>query len=285
MSLHAPSRRNVVKAGIWTAPAVVAVSAAPAFAAGSQCVASVPYTVNWAGTVNPYTFTPASATFPYGPGTGTIVATPTTAGLTAAQIAAIQPLAVTVTNAVPTSGTTNRMRGGTFTYGGNTFSNMRVTTANVSGWGERGLTLAQSTDGDTTGPVNHFQTVTFGFDRPITSLSFAVGDIDATNGNHSDRVSLTSGATDYAHTTGTRGANLWGTGRGTSDGANQTAAGAYRPSGNAIVNDNTGTEGNVTLSYANAVTSVTVRFWNNLTDGGQQWIFLKNLTFTASTCK
>ena len=39
MSFQAPSRRSVVKAGIWTAPAVVAVSAAPAYAAGSQCVA------------------------------------------------------------------------------------------------------------------------------------------------------------------------------------------------------------------------------------------------------
>lgn len=284
MSFQAPSRRSVVKAGIWTAPAVVAVSAAPAFAA-SLCKPSIPFAVNWASTTSPYAFVPFDSANQFGPGTGTIIAAPDTSGLSTAEVNAIQPLTVTASNTFPNPTTgVNRMAGGSFTYSGNTFSNMRVTTVNVSNWQQRGLTLAQSQgQGSTTGTTryDHRQQLTLGFDRPVSSLSFRIGDIDATSRNHSDRVNLTS-TPDVVHTTSAKASTLYGDGRGTTDG---TTTGPYRPTGSAIVDDNTGTGGNVTVTYPSPVTAVTIRFWNNDSDGGMQWIFLSNLTFNASTCK
>ena len=235
--------------------------------------------MNWGGSTYPYSFTPTSAGTPYGAGTGTIVATPTTAGLTAAQIAAIQPLNVTVTNVF--GGSMSGIRDRTNNQSPYV-QNMQVSTFNASGWGEPGLSMAQ-TGGTST---NAYQAVTISFDRAVTSLAFAIGDIDSSSNNHNDRVTLSSGTTDHVHTTVSRGSSLYGTGRGTTDGSTQTAPGPYRPSGsNGLQDDETGMGGNVSLSYANSITSVTVKFWNASTSGGRQWIFLKNVTFYASTCK
>lgn len=270
-----PSRRHVLKAAAWSAPVVVVASAAPAYA-NSHCTTTA-YTMDWRN--SGWTFVPTSSSAQWASGEGTGTATALTTGLTAPQIAAIQPLTVTGTNTVPTSGTSNRMRGGSFPYGGNTFSNMRVSTVNVSGFGHRGLALAQDMAGRAERselPLsNHYQELTLSFSRPVTDLSFRIGDIDATNGNHSDRVTVAPQAGTVA-----RQNNVLGNGTGTADGNDP-----FRPSGTAIVNDTTGTAGNVTMTWGStALSAVTIRFWNNVNGGGMQWIFLSNLTFRASTC-
>lgn len=282
------SRRGLLTASAWAVPTVVVASAAPAFAA-SRCVDDVVHTVVWAGSAAyPYSFAPAAAGTAslYQSGTGTIQAIPATNGLTQAQIQAVSPLTVTLQNSVPTTGSSNRMRGLATTYDGRAIQNMRVTSFNASGFGHRGLALAQQAtgNGNLSGTLsNHVQTLTMNFSRPVKELSFRIGDIDASNGNHSDRVSVAPQAATIV-----RG-SVRGNGTGTTDGANNTAGhlvGPFRPSANGIVNDATGTTGNVTMTYGSttSISSITLRFWNNDSSGGMQWIFLSNLSFKASTC-
>jgi hypothetical protein len=138
-------------------------------------------------------------------------------------------------------------------------------TLNIGGLGffERGLTLVHS-DPITGGRTNR-QTVTITFSRPVTGLAFTITDIDSSGGNWWDRIEL-SGV--------------------------RTATPASEVDGTGVFNDpwrfddddtnvgNTSSRGNVGVSYAAPVSTITLDYWSTV-GGGNQRIFLSDFTFTA----
>jgi hypothetical protein len=141
-------------------------------------------------------------------------------------------------------------------------------TTNIGGLGagERGLSLRHTNI--SSGRSNR-QTVNITFSRPVTGLSFTFTDIDSNeswlSGDFWDRIEL-SGVRTFVSA-----ANV--TGQGTQ------AQPWYLNNDDNDLGD-TSSAGNVTVTYAAAVTSITVVYWSNQA-GGDQRVFLGDFTFTA----
>lgn len=263
-ALHVPSRRSVLRAAAWTAPAVSVAVAVPAFAAtsGPVACADANYEINWASNYTARSGT-AVAQLKKAAGAGTVGAAPLTLTVSSQFFGSMEAAS-----------------------SGDGTSNLAVSPFNVGGTAMRGLTIMQRakqgvTTYGNTNRSNHRQEVTLLFNRPVTNLQFKLTDIDSmdpawSNGQYQDRV-FVSGTP-----SGGRANQVTGTGR---------ANDPWKPSGVNIQQDpSTGARGNVDVSYANQPASAVykITYWNDqsgtLASRGLQGVFLTNLTFTASSC-
>ncbi|MGF9759672.1 hypothetical protein AAII07_31200 [Microvirga sp. 0TCS3.31] len=262
-ALHVPSRRTVLRAAAWTAPAVSVAVAVPAFAATSGPVvcANANYEVKWA---SHYT---------------------ARSGMAVANLVSAAG-AGTVGSAALTMGVTSRFFGEMeAASSGDGTSNLAVSPFTVGGTAMRGLTIMQRAKQGVSRfsgtRSNHGQEITLLFNRPVTNLKFKLTDIDSMdptfgNGQYQDRISVSGTPS------GARANQVTGTGR---------ANDPWKPSGTNIQQDpSSGARGNVDVSYANQPASAvyTITYWNDqsgtLTSRGLQGVFLTDLTFTASSC-
>ena len=199
---YVPSRRTVLRAAAWTAPAVSVAVAVPAYAACSPASAkSAAYLLDWG-------VTPWSRT-----STATGVAT--VASLTAGA----QPARVTFSSSGPAS----------LKLSGDNLTVPAQTNLGGLGSGARGLRLdhaAALTVGRNAGQV-----LTITFDRQVSGLSFAITDIDSQARGWWDQVSL-SGTRSAQRASGIRGAGTdndpWRQRQGDSAAGATSAAGNVR---------------------------------------------------------
>ena len=228
---YVPSRRTVLRAAAWTAPAVSVAVAVPAYAACSPASAvTASYLLDWG--VTPWTKTSDTT------GVAT-VATSTAGG---------QPLNVTFNSTGPRS--LNRSA-----------VNLTVPAqSNLGGLGNgaRGLRLDHAA-ALTTG-IDNGQSLTISFERPVSGLSFTITDIDSQDGGWWDQVSL-SGQRTATRAPGVRGAGTdaspWRQREGTS------AIGATNGDGNVRVTY-TAPVSSIVLKFWTSVTGGTQLI--NLTD-------------------
>jgi hypothetical protein len=264
---YVPSRRTLLRAAAWTAPAVSVAVAVPAYAATSGPVvcADASYEVSWASNYNAQSRA-AVARLVSAAGAGTLGS---------------EPLTLTLSSQF-----FGNMEAGSTTLTEGTYSNLAVSPRNVGGTAMRGLTIMQRAKQGVTSygnnRSNHRQEVTLVFNRPVSNLKFTLTDIDSmdpsgrNNGQYQDRIWVTGGPA------GVRAGGLSGAG---------TSASPWRPTGtNTEYNPVSGSLGNVDVSYvgkpASAVYKIT--YWNDqsgtLVSRGLQGVFLTNLSFTASSC-
>jgi hypothetical protein len=155
---YVPSRRTVLRAAAWTAPAVSVAVAVPAYAAASGPVvcADANYEVRWASHYNAQSRT-AVAGLVSAAGAGTVGSAPLTMVLTSQFFGSM------------VAGST----------GG--YSNLSLSPGNVGGTGRKGLTIMQraTVDEFSTPRSNHRQEITLTFNRPVRDLGFKLSDIDA----------------------------------------------------------------------------------------------------------
>lgn len=273
---YVPSRRTVLRAAAWTAPAVSVAVAVPAYAAASGPVAcaDASYEIRWASHYNAQTRT-ATARLVSAAGQGTMG------------------------NAPLTMFVSSRFVGDMAAGSTGGYANLALSPGNVGGTGRRGLTIMQrATVEEFSTPRNaHRQEITLTFNRPVRDLRFQLSDIDANEeesrweryregrewkwrevkrGQYQDRVSLSGGPA------GTKAGMVAGSG---------TSVDPWRSTSTDVEHDPvSGSSGNVTVSYAGKPASMAyvLTYWNDqpgeLTANGLQGIFLTDLTFTASSC-
>ena len=264
---HAPSRRSVVRAAAWTAPAVSIAVAAPAYAACSPSTSTGTYEFSWQRDyTGPGVFLPAVLV---NPGVGTVGTTPVTVRVSSQFF--------------------GDMEAGS---AGDGASNLTVSPFNVGGTGAPGLTIMQrakqGVGSFSTPRSTHRQEVTLTFSRPVTNLKFKFTDIDSLDEpssgwwspatrQYQDRIFVSGGAS------GLRGSQVTGTGTSATD--------SWRPTGaNIQHNPTTGTNGNVDVTYpaTPGLSTYKITYWNDqegtLASRGLQGVFVGNLTFTAATC-
>lgn len=139
---------------------------------------------------------------------------------------------------------------------------------------------------------NGGQTLTLNFSQPVTNVSFAITDID--NQSHpgdgdgstlvgwSDRVTINTGGYTYTTAGSVVGVGQPGNGSGTQSpdsGGDNFATGAFRNTATDNVGD-TSSAGNVFLTFAGPLTSLSLRFWCGERDGIVEQINIGALTFT-----
>lgn len=260
---YVPSRRTVLRAAAWTAPAVSVAVAVPAYAAASSPVAcaNASYQIRWASHYNALS------------------------GVAVANLVSAAG-AGSVGSAALTMSVTNRFFGDMEAgSSGDGTSNLTVSPFNVGGTTMRGLTLMQRAKQGVSRfsgtRSSHGQELTLVFNRPVTNLEFKLTDIDSmdpawSNGQYQDRISVSGTPS------GSRADQVSGTGR---------ANDPWKPTGSNIQQDpSSGGRGNVDVSYANQPASAVYRitYWNDqtgtLASRGLQGVFLTDLTFTASSC-
>lgn len=269
------SRRSLLRAGAWAAPAVVIASASPAYATSGAISrpnpAPAPARV-CANVLHMLTWSTAGMS-----GTGSV-------RTAVARPSAPVPAGTSVTDVNVTLRST--FFGNMGALVNNNGKNMTVTSHQVGGLGTVGLELYQ---GITTGRARakaadrHLdaQTLEVVFDRPVNGLSFTVTDIDGQAGQFSDRVTVTGATYTESH--------------GSTVSGNGTAADPWRGPASNVSHETSG-QGNVKVTFTQPVTAFSLRFWNAdagtsgwlsqnvLSNNGAQAIFLSNLQFTASTC-
>jgi hypothetical protein len=275
-ALPVPSRRTVLRAAAWTAPAVSVAVAVPAYAAASGPVvcADANYEIQWASHYNVQSRT-ATARLVGAAGAGTLGS---------------EPLIMTVTSRF-----FGQMQAGST----GSYSNLALSPGNVGNTGKRGLTIMQrATVGEFSTPRSaNRQEITLSFTRPVKNLQFKLSDIDAKEeesrweyywegwqrkrreikrGQYQDRVWLSG------NPAGAKASMVAGSG---------TSADPWRSTSTDVEHDPVnGGNGNVTVSYAGKPASMAyvLTYWNDqpgeLTAQALQGIFLTDLTFTASSC-
>ena len=273
---YVPSRRTVLRAAAWTAPAVSVAVAVPAYAAASGPVvcADATYEIQWASSYNAQTKS-AIARLTGAAGAGTLGNAPLTMVVSSRFFGSM------------TAGSTG------------SYSNLALSPNNVGGTGKRGLTIMQraSVDEFSTPRSNHRQEITLTFSRPVKNLQLKLSDIDANEeesrwewyrekgqwkqreikrGQYQDRVWLSG------NPAGTKAGMVAGSG---------TAGDPWRSTSTDVEHDPvSGGNGNVSVSYAGKPASMAyvLTYWNDqpgeLTADALQGIFLTDLTFTASSC-
>ncbi|GIM65404.1 hypothetical protein Pve01_85880 [Planomonospora venezuelensis] len=260
---YVPSRRTVLRAAAWTAPAVSVAVAVPAYAACSPAAAPVQGVIDWDATTgsrwNRRSIFSRDSDSRGG-------------SYTLSQPGA-DPLLVTVragyeNSMRPLTGWTMRTHS---PVGG---------LANVSG-----LCLAQYNLGDNARTSNRRLdrgTYTFTFARPVTNLYFTVTDIDSLPGDYLDMIEVSAVV---PHTEmGPKGAGVKGAG---------TTASPYTAiNGNRQVPDpasNAGNvaadSGNVRVQFPGAVSSFTITYWNDVaqfTEDTTQGVWISDMSFQYS---
>lgn len=265
MNSTMPSRRTVVRTAAWTVPVVAASTAVPAYAASCGSTSHA-WRLDWGNenAADDFSTSYPSPSTVNGVRTGTAVITGP-AGTTAMRV----ELKSTVV------GTDRR-----------TNNNLRVDAAtypNVASSGGTGLLLQHQNL--VSGRDNSRQEVVISFNRTVTGLSFTISDIDADNGGFWDRVELTGAQTSAAVSRGGGNTYVIGNGVQRANGNESDATrGAWRMYDNDVTaQDNGDNRGNVTVTYAGEVDTITLRYWSS-SGSGNQAIFLGDFTFTASGC-
>lgn len=260
-TLARPTRRTLVRGAAWSVPVVSLAAAAPAFAA--SCVKVYDFRLDWNGPSTSYSKNAAT-------NVGTAVVTGPGGS---------SPLNVTFTST--TSGSLSRAS-----------DNLEISSeTNIGnlGAGERGLNISHST-GITAGRANR-QIVAIAFSRAVTGLSFTMTDIDSNSGNGNnwwDRVELDGTRTAAAVSRGGNNGN-YVIGAGTNTNENTTTSGPWRfyDGDSNIANFGAGSNvANLTVTYAGTIpanTPINLTYWSS-TGGGNQRIFLTDLTFKAKNC-
>lgn len=250
------TRRSVAQGLAWSAPAVALAAAAPAHAASCTPVTR---SIDWASSAykpptNPRGNDSKTATYtwpdPDGPGRG-------------------EALTLTITqsfgsNTRPGSQVYNGMNKGTIT---NYNFNLLPSTTNggaaatVGGTGLRGLTIHKSPirdDRRSNEPKDVNRAITtFTFSHPVTSLSFTITDVDSDDAFR-DAVALTS-PTPYTAQLPPGGRFTPGplTGSGT-----LTNPWTTRGENMGDVDNWTGTDGNITITFTQPVTTFSIHYWD-----------------------
>lgn len=258
---HTPSRRTVLRAAAWTAPAVSVAVAVPAYAACSNA-SLVTGVVDWdAATGSGWNRRPVfSRTDSRGgsytlsqPGAASLLVT-----VSAAYENEMRPLDQwTMRTHSPVGGL-----------------------ANVSG-----LCLAQINNRAKALKSNRRQdrgtyTVTFG--RPVTNLYFTVTDIDSSSGDYLDMIELSAVV---PHTEmGAKGAGVKGAGTTVSPytaiNGNHQVPDPASSTGNAPASS-----GNVRVQFPGAVSSFTITYWNDVdrfTEDTSQGVWISDMSFQYS---
>ena len=255
--LALPSRRSVIRAGAWTAPVVMVVASAPYAAASPGCTpVTGHYVVTWGTTAYSRSADKTS---------GTAVITSTTSGA--------KSVTMTLSSVVS---------GGMVRGNGTENLNLLVSSGNVSGTGQKGLTFEQYIPGrDTSGRANR-QSVTLSFSTPVKNLSFLLTDIDSLNGDFYDQVEV-SGAT-FTSSTPT-GSEVIGSGTQASPFHIQGTGANHK--GENPQNNSTGKGGNVRVTVAGPVSSLVLTYWNSETHfdnnvNNDQIVYLTDLSFDAT---
>lgn len=236
------TRRTVMRGAAWTVPVVAAATTVPAYAA--SCT-SYQYRLNWGVTTyNKINADSGKATVPGAPGSVPVV----------------------VTFGSQMSGTMLRET-----------DNLTVDTGTTDignlGNSEVGLLLSHAN------PIpsgrDNRQTLTIGFDRDVTGLSFTITDIDSLGSSWYDQVEA-SGTRTFTVTP----RNLGGT-YVIGDGTNGNPW-RYRDDNTQLANSGT-SRGNVTLTYSGTVRSITLDYWSSVASSNQK-VWISDLTFSARGC-
>ncbi|MCG7423100.1 hypothetical protein MHY29_09775 [Micrococcus sp. ACRRV] len=258
-TVPALDRRRVVQGLAWTAPAVAVATAAPAFATSPRCFKTVDVVWSDMG----YKRTSAtSATYTTADPDGT---------------GPMRPLTLTVENTYKGS---NIQFGNQF---GTENTNLAVQSGSVGGY-RNPLVLHQSplsNKAKSNDRIDANKTITtFTFDRPVTSLTFSITDIDSAVNDFVDGVAVSSPTPFTTSKANATTAGLQGAG---------TLADPWRPNrfDNSI--SNSSTNGNGTVSFTSQVTSFEIHYWNQTAASyasvdGDQKIFISNLSLTYNAC-
>lgn len=240
-----PTRRTLVRGAAWSVPVVAIATAAPAFAA-SPCSDLYNYRLVW-------------GTTPYSKGTATATSTTSSATIPA-PAGAVSSLAVSFTAA----------RVGTTTLA-TTNLDLVAGSSNTGGLGQQAIAMRNATTALTRDLGRQEMTITFG--RPVRNLVLTITDIDI-DLTYNDQVDLS-----VVPTSVKRPATVVGDGSPTGSTATtgpfrNTTAGNLLPESGA---------GNVELTYAGPLSSVTIRYWNSGL-AGQQAIYITDLKMDALGC-
>ncbi|MGC5049354.1 hypothetical protein [Micrococcus porci] len=258
-AVPALDRRRVVQGLAWTAPAMAVATAAPAFATSPRCFKTVD--VVWSDTKYKRT-SATSATYTTADPDGT---------------GPMRPLTLTVKNT---------FQGSNIRFGnqsGTANTNLAVQSGIIGG-APNPLSLHQSplkNSAKSDSRVDENKTVTtFTFDRPVTSLTFSITDIDSTRSDFMDAVAVTSATAFTSSKADSSSSGLQGVG---------TVADPWRPSSPNNPVDNSATNGNVTVRFTSQVTSFQIHYWNQTAASsasidGDQKIFISNLSLTYNAC-
>lgn len=163
------TRRTLIRGAAWSAPVVAVAGSTPAVAASTDPCEPVPVTIDWQSAR--YTRVSASSgyyTIPLSDGT-------------------------TITMQIKSTWSQMAPGGVASSDGGTADDNLRLSKFNIGGTGQPGLVLHQN---NYRYPGSYgYQTTTFTFSRPVSTLTFAVSDIDASKGDFRDAVSLSTNLT------------------------------------------------------------------------------------------
>jgi hypothetical protein len=241
---YVPSRRTVLRAAAWTAPAVSVAVAVPAYAACSPASAtSSSYTLRWGtGTYTRSSAASGSASVP-GSGVGA------------------QPVNVFVTSTV-------------------TNATVKRTAQNLLG-SAQGLELHHGSP-VTAGRENR-QTVTFTFSRPVSGLAFKITDIDSQSNGWYDRIEL-SGSRSFSvnERTVTWFGYTFKVGDHVLGSGTLNDPWRYYDS-NTVIPNSGDSRGDVRVTYNEPVTTIALDYWTTVA-GSNQRIWLSDFSFTASSC-
>jgi hypothetical protein len=230
---YVPSRRTVLRAAAWTAPAVSVAVAVPAYAACSPASAvSSTYKLQWGtGTYTRSSAASGSASVP-GSGVGA------------------QPVNVFVTSTV-------------------TSTKVKPTAQNLVG-SAQGLELHHGSP-VTAGRENR-QTVTFTFSRPVSGLAFKITDIDSQSRGWYDRVAL-SGSRNFAVNQHTENWWGWTVRRDNILGTGTLDNPWYLWDSNTVVGNTGDDRGDVRVAYNEPVTTIALDYWTSVAGSNQRiWL-------------
>jgi hypothetical protein len=246
-----PSRRSVVRGAAWSVPVVSMAATAPAFAASCGST-DYSYALDW-NTASIGTTTSGNAV---------------TAYVLTAGPAGSAPIGVSFKST--TTGTVTRDT-----------DNLAVSSENnVGNLGGKALNISHASP--ITAGYNNRQTVAISFDRAVTGLSFYLSDIDSqltqsggwwnpTTSGWWDRVSLSGSYTP------TRDTNVRG-------GGTTNDPWYYNDSDTNVGNNAAGARVRVVYSGTIAAnTPITLEYWSTQA-GGNQRIFLTDMSWTARGC-
>jgi len=147
-------------------------------------------------------------------------------------------------------------------------ANLQVHPSNVGGLGQRGLAFFQTRNNNANSTNTYGQTVLIDFNgRSVYDLSFTLTDIDSSNNNYTDNIGFSVAPT----TVQLLGSNLQGVG---------TYGNPFKKTGNnfPIAEDNGG--GNVRVTFAGPLTTLTMKYWNSQ-DDNQQVVYLADISFNV----
>lgn len=272
------SRRSLLRAGAWAAPAVVIATASPAYAtsgATPQVCAPTPYELVWSAS------------------SWEIVASGAASTVGLAKARALDDRAVNPEIVVTVESTF--MGGMEAHQDSSTGQNMRVSPSAVGGTRNKGLALYQRYKSNARGVgAEASQTLTFHFSEKVRGLAFTITDIDGAGGQFHDHVTLSPAPATVTHATRRR----WVptgllTGRyedvATTQGAGTSAKPLTSVTRSAV--DNTGSLGNVRVAFQSdqEIRSFSLTFYNGLSGSldaqGQQAIYLSDFRFTTDICR